>query len=645
MNQKTLLCAVLFLAVSQLFAQRKADWTADLPAGGNEIFFHSLTGVPIVKGDDYYAGINVQTHAVSWTIKRSSMQAVAAVLGSDEGEDYFEVANSPYAVVNQTLVDTRDGKIVLQREKDAYKKIADYELIPSLDAILVRTSAEGVVRLHLIDKKTGTKKWSSDVLKSSNSLGSLMGSAKGQVPQTMVATGTSTTLQNNQFMVFQYKKEIAMINVADGKVMWTEKLDPARTFFSKDQKTAFFVEHDKGGLIAQALSTGIKRMGKEITAITVADGKQVWKKPIEADEQIKWYDLQDDKLLIVHAKGCNFYTVADGKKVWKDDYDAKKIAKLEENAEGYLVSFGFRKTMQLDKSGKKIWKKAKVSEADEDTDVDEDADYTAFNYDNGTLFLYAAKLAFSPKKGGAVKKFSMSITPESKLGYDKERKTVLLFDKDGVHLINPDKFPKGFVEKDTKTKVEDIQLVEMRKDGYYFSGNEDFVIASSEGVVIERHYKEPFDGKSFLSSAVNTALVVGSIASAVSAHTNVMTGSTEALGGALTGNDEMKDGGIDKANKGIDQKIASNMMADAASFMPPTRHSAFSQTRDFSYYFTKDKATKEKVLIKVSKDTGEEVDKLVLNDARPVYKVDDVENRVLYLDKKQLLVFEAKASK
>jgi hypothetical protein len=162
MSQKSFLCALLLVATSSLFGQRKADWTADLPAGGSEIFFHSLTGVPIVKGDDYYAGINVQTHAVSWTIKRSSMQAVSAVLGTDEGEDYFEVANSPYAVVNNTFVDTRDGKIVLQREKDAYKKIADYELIPSLDAILVRTSAEGFVRLHLIDKKTGTKKWSSD---------------------------------------------------------------------------------------------------------------------------------------------------------------------------------------------------------------------------------------------------------------------------------------------------------------------------------------------------------------------------------------------------------------------------------------------------------------------------------------------------
>ena len=43
-----------------------------------------------------------------------------------------------------------------------------------------------------------------------------------------------------------------------------------------------------------------------------------------------------------------------------------------------------------------------------------------------------------------------------------------------------------------------------------------------------------------------------------------------------------------------------------------------------------------------NKDTGEEVDKLILNDARPVYKVDDVENRVLYADKNQILIFEPK---
>jgi hypothetical protein len=36
------------------------------------------------------------------------------------------------------------------------------------------------------------------------------------------------------------------------------------------------------------------------------------------------------------------------------------------------------------------------------------------------------------------------------------------------------------------------------------------------------------------------------------------------------------------------------------------------------------------------------MDKLIMNDARPLYKVDDVENRVLYATKKQLLGFEPK---
>jgi hypothetical protein len=446
-------------------------------------------------------------------------------------------------------------------------------------------------------------------------------------------------------LVFQYKKEIAMVNVADGKVMWTEKLDPARTFFSTDQKTAFFIEQDKGGLVAQALSQGAKRMGKEVTAIDVASGKPVWKKPIEADEDIKWFDLQDNKLLIVHAKGCNFYSIEDGKKVWKDDFDAKRISKLQENTEGYLVSYGFQKTMQLDKVGKKLWKKPQVAAADEDIDVDENVDFMAYKYDNGSLFLYADKIAFSPIKGGAVKKFSMSVTPETKMDYDEVRKTLIVFDKDGVSLINPEKFPKGFLTKDVKVKAEDIQFVEIRENGYYFSGQEDFIIVKPDGTVTERHYKEPFDGKSFLASAASTALTIGSAAQDIAGRVNVMKGSTEMLGGTFNGSENATQQGGKKAEKGLNQMKTANLMSEAASFMPTTRHSAFSQTRDFAYFFTKDKASKEKVLIKISKDTGEELDKLILNDARPIYKVDDVENRVLYADKKQLLGFEPKITK
>ena len=644
MYQKTFLWAVLLMTAGNLFGQRKADWTTELPTSVTEIFFHSLTGVPIIKGDDFYAGIDVPSHSVKWTVKRSTMQAISAVLGGEEGDDFFEVAFTPFAVVNNTLLDTRDGKILLSTDKDNYKKVFDYEVLPDLSAILVRTNGEGFVKLHLIDMKTGAKKWSSDVLKSSSSLASLV-TTKGQAPQVMVPMGTSTPLQSNQLLVFQYKKEIAMINVADGKVVWTEKLDPARTFFSTDQKTAFFIEHDKGGLVSQALSQGAKRMGKEVTAIDVASGKQVWKKSIEADEQIKWFDLQDKNLLIVHAKGCNFYNTEDGKKVWKDDFEAKRIAKIDENTEGYLVSYGYLKTMQLDKNGKKLWKKAQRAPADEDTDVDEEVDFVTYKYNNGSLFLYANKIAFSPIKGGSVKKFSMSVTPETKLEYDESRNMLIVMDNDGVHLINPEKFSKGYLTQEIKVKAEDIQFVEIRKDGYYFSGQEDYIIVKPDGTIKERHYKEPFDGKAFFGNAASLALSVGGAVQQVAGSYNVMKGSSELLDGTYNGSENKTAQGGKKANKGLKQMQSANMMNDAAGFMTVSRHSAFSQTRDFAYFFTKDKTSKEKVLVKISKDSGEELDRLILNDARPIYKVDDVENRVLYADKKEIQVFEPKITK
>ncbi len=83
-------------------------------------------------------------------------------------------------------------------------------------------------------------------------------------------------------------------------------------------------------------------------------------------------------------------------------------------------------------------------------------------------------------------------------------------------------------------------------------------------------------------------------------------------------------------------------LADAATFTPAERHHAFSQTHDFAYFFTKDKAADAKVLIKVNKDSGEEVDKLIFDDARPLYKVDEVEDFVLYANKKTLKAFERK---
>lgn len=652
MKKVSLFVSAIVLTLSSLVAQRNADWTTALPDEAKQIFFHSLTGVPVVKGDKYYAGIDMETRAVKWTVKRSSGQALSSAIGEDDGLDYYDVSETPFAVVNNTLLDTRDGKILLDREKDEYKKINDYEIIDAIGAILVRTvSKDGFVRLCLIDKKTGDQRWKTNTVKAGSGLALTMSSPSGQPappPPVQIASGTSVLFQNNQLMSFQYKKQIALINMTDGKLLWSDDLNPARTFFSEDEKTIYYVEHDKGGLLTQAMTQGgPKRMGKEITAIDAVSGKPVWKKPMEAEDAIRSYEIRGNQILIVHGRGCNFYTLADAKKVWKDDFDAKGITSVDENGEGYLVSYGriISKTMQLDKMGKKLWKKPQTPPVNPDAEEDvmgDDADYVAYKYAAGTVYLVPLKLSFVPKKKGAVKAFDFDLQPDTKLEYDATRNTVILFDNYGVSLVNPDKFPQGYVSKRTKTKVSEIMSVEMRKDCYYFSGQEDYIIAKPEGEVVEKHYKEPFDGKGFMMGALAAGLSVGSAAMAVAGTTKVLKGAGDMVGGSMAGNEQMANKGTKNMEKGGNQLSAGLVMGDVAGFIPPARQSAFSQTRDFAYFFTKDKKADEKVLIKLNKDTGVEVDKLIFNDARPVYKVDEIEDRVLYSNKKQLMVFDPK---
>lgn len=638
----TMLMALTFNA----FAQRQADWSTAIPDDANEIFYHTLTGVPIVRGDKFYAGIDRQKHAVSWTIQRSKGQAMTAAISGDEGLDYFEVDFTPFSVANNTLLDTRDGKILLDKEKNGFKKIEDYEILDDLNALLFKTiDNDGFVKLHLLDKKTGQLRWSASTVKSGGGgLGGMVKSDDAPPPPTRIADGTTFLAKDNSLLIFQYKKETVVLQAADGKMLWKEKFDPARVFFTADEKTAFFVEHDKGGLIAQALTVGGKRMGNEVTAVDLSTGKPVWKKPLEAEGDIRWYEVRGDKILLVHANGCNFYNQADGKPVWKDDFEAKRIYDLVENTEGYLAYYGYYKTMQLDKNGQKLWKKPQIlPEAEEDEEMDDNTDFVKYPYDKGVLILTPGSLRFKPNKGSDLKNFAIPLSPTTRIEYDEKRKIFVILDNKGITLINPDKYPKGAITRRIKTDPSNIIFVEMRPNTYYFSGNEHFIIIKpDESEAIERHYKEPFDRKAFLTGALAAGVGIGSAAMVTAGTVRTMKGSGELLAGTMNQNDKMADQGAKNVQKGTNQMSAGNALAEASAFVEPSRHVAFSQTRDFAYFFTKDKKADEKVLIKLNKDTGEEVDKLIFDDARPLYKVDEVEDFILYANKKTVKAFERK---
>jgi hypothetical protein len=65
------------------------------------------------------------------------------------------------------------------------------------------------------------------------------------------------------------------------------------------------------------------------------------------------------------------------------------------------------------------------------------------------------------------------------------------------------------------------------------------------------------------------------------------------------------------------------------------------QNRDFSYIYAKDE-TAGKVLVKVRKSDGVEVDKLIFKNDRPVYEIDAATQNIFYIYDNKLMIFDAK---
>ena len=95
---------------------------------------------------------------------------------------------------------------------------------------------------------------------------------------------------------------------------------------------------------------------------------------------------------------------------------------------------------------------------------------------------------------------------------------------------------------------------------------------------------------------------------------------------------------------GFDEKIqtygkvasaAGGVLGDIAG----ERFNAMREDEDYAYIFAKGE-TGEKLLVKVDKRTGEEVDKLAVENNRPLYDIDKSTKAVIYAKGKNLMIYE-----
>lgn len=631
-----LLAAVLAIP-GILLAQRQADWSVEVSGVPQQILFQPLTGIPILQTDKAYVGVDPEQKKAIWTIQRSAVKALSAVVDSEI--DYFNVHETPYVIIRNSLIDSRDGKLIIDKEKEDFTSIESYELVPQLGAVLLRIQGKGMLQLYLVDLKTSQISWKTEVVKSSGI--ELTPSNAPEVTDIGVAPGTTLITKGKQIL-YVHKKNLACIDGVSGKLLWVEKSEPGLVLTTPNEKTVLSVEAGGGGLMSamSAAFSGIT-LGSKIKAFDVISGKEIWKKELETKENIRWIDPRPEYLVVTHKNGCNLYDYSSAEPLWKKDFDGKRVYDVQANSEGFLVLFnsGYR-SMQLDKNGKELWKKPQsVLDSEDEIEIPEEGGVDRYTYDKGTVVVTPASIVFYPKKGSGLKIWNANLDASVRMAFDPGRKNIILTKGKSLWLVNPDKNPK--VVKELKIDLiapSAFNILEIRDQSYYMSSSQEFAILNFESSeIINKYYKKPADSKAFFAELASTAVGLAGASMVMSGLYNAGAGGVTSLGMQAPGLGT-PESHIGKAGN---QFNTGESLLDIGSMIPSGRIDAFKQTLDFAYYLSSEKKDKDEmiVLVKINKDSGAEADKLIFDDPRPVYQVDEYTKRVYYLSKGMLKVF------
>jgi outer membrane protein assembly factor BamB len=631
-----LLCSAL-----PIFAQRAADWSVEMAGTAQKIILQEFSGVPVVQTDKAYIGIDPETQKEVWSIKRSGNKLLAAATA--EETDLCQMRNTPYVLVRGNVVDSRSGQTLLDKDRDGYKELGGYAVLPDLGGVLVQVVAKGVIRVIFIDFVEKKAKWSTEIAKNVNvefidispEGKAAAAKAEAEAAQRMLEMPANATLLTpDGYLLYRYKKTLACINASTGKLLWAEKADAAELLLSPSGKALLVAEAEVGPAIEGAIS---RPKGRNVAAYDLSTGKPVWKKEIKANAQIRWVDAHPKFLTIVHRKGCNLYSYKTGEPLWEKDFSARRIVEITPNEDGYLVAFqsGY-KIMQLDKKGKEMWKKAQILTTDDgeemEDDTPDDSGIDRFEYAKGTVLVSADKIRFVPAKGSGMKRWRMKLEPRDRIAYDPERNNLVVLTLQKLLLVNPDQNPKTALE--VKVNIKNpyaFHAMEVREKGYFMTSENEYVLIDpAAGTAMQRYYPKPLDATTLLLQFVDVSF-------------NSLNLSATASPVYCKKYGVWRPGYCNREAR-QNRAIYHETKRDLAYFglIPPARFNAFKQNLDFAYYLTgREIDGKDKnVLVKVSKDAGSEADKLLIDNARPIYYVDEVEKRVYYAHKNTLKVFQ-----
>ncbi|MEP6806752.1 MAG: PQQ-binding-like beta-propeller repeat protein [Flavobacterium sp.] len=630
MKKITFSIILLLLVSVSAISQRKYDEIVNTENTVQDLVQNEITGIVVFKEGGTVKGLDPETKKIVWTLTKDDFGAISAgdiLSDPDFGKvfkdkrDLSSVAGSPYveAYINSKyiIINTDTGKVVYNSSKESFW-VMQSDFIPETDEYLLTLKKDGDMAIALLDMKTGELKWNTTVDKA-KSLFSF--SLKESV-------NTNKATVHGSVIYYLLYGKLYSFDRNSGKLNWKAEEDYSRFFLTQNDKNIVVVN-----------SKGLFAAKEYLNVLNTETGKSIWKESIKT-KRVVYLEDWGTKLLIAHYGGFNFFDLNTGEKIWKKDARGdglKRVIPIEQD----FLYVAENEMMLINKDGEKIWKKfIEISDDKEDPiyylgKVGEKVMYLTGTYGNMVDYKTGVKLW---KRNIQFDK-DRPVLPT----YDEATNSYLVYNDEKLYKFDPsisDK-PEPFAKVNIK-KEKELNSIELFPWGVVLSGPVEVMGVNMDGTVKYHHvYTQPGEGTRRL---IKSAAIAGSIGLSVGSAVSAVQGSELTMtyrdSSGNMRSTVIKEEDKSKMNQAKNMAGASAALGLVAAKFN-SRFNAMKQNRDYSYIFAK-ADTGEKILVKVNKADGVEVDKIIFNNNKPVYEIDPATQNVFYMSDKSIQIFNKK---
>lgn len=630
MKKITFSIILLLLVSVSAISQRKYDEIVTTENPVQDLVQNEITGVVVFKEGGTIKGLDPETKKIVWILTKDDFGVISAgdILSDPdfgkvfkEKRDLTSVAGSPYveAYINSKyiIINTDTGKVVYNSSKESFW-VMQSDFIPETDEYLLTLKKGGDMAIALLDMKTGELKWNTTVDKA-KSLFSF---------SIKESSNTNKATVHGSVIYYLLYGKLYSFDRNSGKLNWKAEEEYSRFFLTQNDKNIVVVN-----------SKGLFAAKEYLNVLNTESGKSIWKESIKT-KRVVYLEDWGTKLLIAHYGGFNFFDLNTGEKVWKKDARGDGLKRVIPIDQDFLY-VAENEMMLINKDGEKLWKKfIEISDDKEDPiyylgKVGEKVMYLTGTYGNMVDYKTGVKLW---KRNIQFDK-DRPVLPT----YDEATNSYLVYNDEKLYKFDPsinDK-PEPFAKVNIK-KEKELNSIELFPWGVVLSGPVEVMGVKMDGTVkYHLTYTQPGEGTRRL---IKSAAIAGSIGLGVGAGVSAFQASELTMtyrdSSGNMRSTVLKEEDKSKMNQAKNMAGASAVLGMVADKFN-SRFNAMKQNRDYSYIFAK-ADTGEKILVKVNKLDGVEVDKIIFNNNKPIYEIDPATQNIFYMSDKSIQIFNKK---